>query len=70
MPKLLLGLSGIDAVDDPLVTLAIESLGDGCQLEDFNADVAAACAEVCVEPVTRVVLETIAVEERSHADFS
>jgi hypothetical protein len=67
MPELLLGF---EPGDDPLVTLAVESLGDGCQLEDFNADVAAACALVCREPVTRGVLEIIAVEERSHAEFS
>ncbi len=36
--------------------LAVESLEDGCLLEDFNADVAAACAAVCEEPVTRAVL--------------
>jgi hypothetical protein len=68
MPDLLLG--GFDDVKDPLVTLAVESLKDGCLLEDFNADVAAKCAEVCEEPVTRRVLEQIAREERSHADFS
>jgi hypothetical protein len=68
MPDLLLG--GLDEKANPLVTLAVESLSDGCQLEDFNADVAAACAEVCQEPVTRAVLEIIAREERTHADFS
>lgn len=67
MPDLLLGM---DFGKDPLVTLAVESLEDGCLLEDYNADVAAACAEGCREPVTRRVLETIAVEERSHADYS
>ncbi len=68
MPDLLLG--GLDEKANPLLTLAVESLSDGCQLEDFNADVAAACAEVCQEPVTRTVLELIAREERTHADFS
>jgi hypothetical protein len=67
MPDLLLG--GLDEKANPLVTLAVESLSDGCQLEDFNADVAA-CAEVCQEPITRGVLEIIAREERTHADFS
>lgn len=67
MPDLLLGM---DFGDDPLATLAVESLEDGCLLEDYNADVAAACAEVCREPVTLAVLQTIAVEERSHAAFS
>ena len=68
MPELLgagLGLDG-DVVD----TLIGESLGDGCLLEDFNADVAAECAAVCEQPVTRRGLERIAREERSHADFS
>lgn len=68
MPELLLG--GLNDVKDPLVTLAVESLKDGCLLEDFNADVAAKCAAVCEEPVTRAVLEQIAREERSHAEFS
>ncbi len=67
MPDLLLGM---DFGKDPLITLAIESLEDGCLLEDYNADVAAACAQECREPVTRSVLETIAIEERSHADYS
>lgn len=68
MPELLVG--GLDVKGNALALLAKESLGDGCQLEDFNADVAAACAEICKEPVTRSVLERIAREERSHADFS
>lgn len=68
MPDLLLG--GVNDVRDPLVTLAVESLQDGCLLEDFNADVAGRCAAVCEEPVTRAVLEQIAVEERRHAEFS
>jgi hypothetical protein len=68
MPELLCG--GLDAAADPRATLAIESLSDGCQLEDYNADVAAACARACREPVTRAVLERIAREERTHAELS
>jgi hypothetical protein len=68
MPDLLLG--GLESRKSPLVTLAVESLSDGCQLEDFNADVAAECARVCQQPVTRAVLEQIAREERSHAELS
>ncbi|TAL33687.1 MAG: ferritin-like domain-containing protein [Alphaproteobacteria bacterium] len=68
MPDLLIG--GLDVEADPIVVMASESLSDGCQLEDYNADVAAACALVCEEPATRKVLEQIAREERSHADFS
>ena len=68
MPELLSG--GLDLKDDALIVLAKESLSDGCQLEDFNADVAAACSDVCEERVTRNVLKQIALEERSHAEFS
>src|SRR5262245_28320030 len=68
MPELLAG--GMESRGDVLVLLATESLADGCLLEDFNADVAAECAEVCEEPVTRAVLLQIAAEERSHAELS
>ncbi|MSR63445.1 MAG: hypothetical protein EXS08_13460 [Planctomycetes bacterium] len=68
MPELLRG--ALDLEGDALVVLATESLADGCQLEDFNADIAAECAEVCAEPATRAVLLRIAREERSHAEFS
>lgn len=68
MPDLLLG--GLEVKGNALAVLARESLSDGCQLEDFNADVAAACAAVCEEPATKRVLEVIAREERTHADFS
>jgi hypothetical protein len=69
MPELLLG-GGLDVKGDAFEHLAMESLKDGCLLEDYNADVAAECAEGCREPVTRRVLEQIAVEERSHAELS
>lgn len=68
MPELLMG--GLDVRGNALEVLAAESLGDGCQLEDFNADVAAQCAEVCEEPATKAALGQIAREERTHADFS
>lgn len=68
MPELLVG--GLGDVKDPVVTLAVESLKDGCLLEDFNADVAGLCAAECQEPVTRAVLEQITREERSHAELS
>ena len=68
MPELLDGALALGG--DPLVVLATESLADGCQLEDFNADIAAECAAVCAEPTTRAVLLRIAREERSHAEFS
>jgi hypothetical protein len=68
MPELL--VSGLDVRGNALVHLSLESLKDGCLLEDYNADVAGACAQACREPVTRRVLEQIAVEERSHAELS
>ncbi len=68
MPELLDGEPF--ALRDPLTTLVYESVTDGVQLEDFNADVAARCAAVCEEPVTRAVLQQIAIEERSHAAYS
>jgi len=68
MPDLL--VEGTGAVADPLTVLVLESVEDGCLLEDFNADLAARCAEVCVEPITRDVLDRIAREERSHAELS
>jgi hypothetical protein len=68
MPDLLIG--GLDVHGDPLQLLASESLTDGCLLEDFNADVATACAAACEERVVKGVLARIATEERSHADFS
>lgn len=67
MPEL---LGALDLEGDALAVLAAESLADGCQLEDFNADIAAECAAVCEEPATRAVLQQIAREERSHAEFS
>jgi hypothetical protein len=69
MPDLLLG-GGLDVKGDAFVHLALESLKDGCLLEDYNADVAAECAVTCREPVTRAVLTQIAREERSHAELS
>ncbi|HEY4102574.1 MAG TPA: hypothetical protein VGM44_01745 [Polyangiaceae bacterium] len=68
MPDLLVG--GLDVQGNPLELLASESLTDGCLLEDFNADVAAACEIVCEEPAVKGVLARIATEERSHAEFS
>jgi hypothetical protein len=67
MPEL---FEGMGRIEDPLSTLVFESITDGGQLEDFNADVAARCAVVCEAPATRALLEQIAREERSHADLS
>lgn len=69
MPDLLLG-GALDVRGNALVHLAVESLRDGCLLEDYNADVAGECAVVCRDPATRGVLQRIALEERSHAELS
>lgn len=68
MPELL--VQGLDVRGDAFVHLALESLNDGCLLEDYNADVAAACRDACEEPVTGAVLACIAREERDHAELS
>ena len=68
MPELLVG--GLDLHGDPLVRIAVESINDGCLLEDFNADVARACARACLDATTRDVLDRITREERSHAELS
>ena len=68
MPELL--LNGLELRGDAFVHLALESLNDGCLLEDYNADVAAACRDACQEPVTGAVLTAIAREERAHAELS
>lgn len=69
MPDLLLG-GGLDVRGDAFVHLAVESLKDGCLLEDYNADVAAECAVACRDAATGAALRAIAVEERSHAELS
>jgi hypothetical protein len=68
MPELL--VEGLEVKGDAFVHLALESLNDGCLLEDYNADVAAACRDACQEPATGAVLTCIAREERAHAELS
>ena len=68
MPELL--VHALEVRGDAFVHLALESLNDGCLLEDYNADVAAACRDACREPVTGAVLTCIAREERDHAELS
>ncbi len=68
MPELM--RRGLEIQGNVLVTLATESLNDGCLMEDFAADMAHASAQVCEEPVTKALLARIAIEERSHAEFS
>jgi hypothetical protein len=68
MPDLL--LAGLELRDDLWVHLAVESVRDGCLLEDYNADIAAACSAVCEDAAAGKVLAQIAREERSHAELS
>lgn len=52
---------------DPLLAVALESLRDGCLVEDFNADVAAIAAEHARDPAARELATIIARDEREHA---
>ncbi|MFT6146547.1 MAG: hypothetical protein ACJAZO_004127 [Myxococcota bacterium] len=70
MPDLMLGGLSLERGMRPLDVLAVESVRDGCLLEDFNADVARRCHAVCTESATKEVLRRIMEEERSHAEFS
>src|SRR5207245_3326846 len=69
MPDLLVG-GALDLRGDVLSHLAVESVKDGCLLEDYNADVAAACHAACRDAATGDVLARIAKEERAHAELS
>jgi len=62
--------SALAQKEDALAALALESFADGCLLEDFNADVAEKCAEICKDDAVRAALARIAKEERSHAQLS
>jgi hypothetical protein len=68
MPELLKG--GLDTHGNPMIAMAVESLQDGCLLEDYNADVAKECFEICQDVAVKDVLKRITREERQHADFS
>lgn len=58
------------AGDDPLLTAAIESLRDGCLIEDFNADVAERAAASATDPAARELAAIIARDERAHAELA
>jgi hypothetical protein len=68
MPDLL--LAGLELRGDLWVHLAVESVNDGCLLEDYNADIAVACRAACEDAAAGGVLAQIAREERSHAELS
>lgn len=65
IPELL--REGPGVAGDALLVVAIESLRDGCLIEDFNADVAARACERATDPAARELVEIIARDERSHA---
>jgi uncharacterized membrane protein YuzA (DUF378 family) len=65
MPELLRQSLAFDG-HDALVTLATESLVDGCLLEDYNADLAEAALQHAEDPAVLEVVRRIARDERSH----
>lgn len=68
MPELLKAPLGVGR--DPLMAVALESLRDGCLVEDFNADVARVAAEHARDPAAKKLAEIIARDEREHANLS
>lgn len=62
--------AGMAVEGDPLRTVALETLRDGCLIEDFNADVAERAAAAASDPAARELAEIIARDERSHADLA
>jgi hypothetical protein len=47
--------------------LLVETLRDGCLIEDFNADVADVAARHATDPAIKILTERIADDERDHA---
>lgn len=47
--------------------LLVETLRDGCLIEDFNADVAEVAARHATDPAIKILTERIANDERDHA---
>lgn len=62
--------SDLGVPGDPLVVVALESLRDGCLIEDFNADVAGRACERTTDPAALALVEMIARDERSHAEVA
>ncbi len=52
------------------ITVALESLEDGCLIEDLNADFAERAAVLAVDPAAKALATTIAREEREHAELA
>lgn len=61
---------GLGVPGDPLEMVALESLRDGCLIEDFNADVAGRAAERARDPAALALVRTIARDERAHAELA
>jgi hypothetical protein len=61
---------GLGVPGDPLEMVALESLRDGCLIEDFNADVAGRAAERASDPAALELVRMIARDERSHAELA
>lgn len=68
IPELLQAPLGVGR--DPLLAVAIESLRDGCLIEDFNADVARVAAEHASDPAALELATIIANDEREHAELA
>ena len=65
MPEVLQAPLGVGR--DPLRAVAIESLRDGCLIEDFNADIAGLAASDARDPAAKELTSIIARDERQHA---
>ncbi len=65
IPELLRAPLGLG--NDPLLAVALESLRDGCLVEDFNADVAEQAAAHARDPAAKQLAQIIARDEREHA---
>ncbi len=61
---------GFELSNNPLASMAEETLFDGCLVEGFFAELAARALIQSTEPAVHAALQQIAKEEQSHADFS
>lgn len=68
MPEMLGEGLGLGA--NPLETLALESLKDGCLTEAFNADIAELAATRATDRAAKTLAQIIAKDERMHAEVS
>ncbi len=68
MPEILQSALGVGR--NALRAVALESLCDGCLIEDFNADVARIAAEHARDPAALELTSIIARDEREHAELA